>query len=429
MGKVELREVIVMSASIEWFRDSRFGLFMHFGLPSVPAGVWGGKVMGRNHYAEWIHVQHNWPEPGGIPRDEYDTLIPQFKFERFDADFIISEAARAGMKYLVVTTKHHDGFAMWKTSIVPEYSVRSTPFGRDCIAELTTACRKCGLKVGFYYSHWLDWEHPGGGMPPWPEKQLDPPMQQPTDELYEQYWVEKCLPQVSELITMFDPDLFWFDSWGSKTDTRKTQLTADRLSRLIGLIRKQSPRALINSRIGTETDVDFLSMDDNFFPDKRIDKPWETSGTMNRSWGYNKLDFEWKSMATILRNLVGNVSRNGNYQLNIGPMGDGSLSPATIRRLRELAAWMGVNGESIYGTCPVDAPEPAWGRLTRRADKIYAHVFDWPADGRLVLPVLPVPITRAFVLESGEPLQVESPVVHVPKRPIDERVTVIEMSA
>jgi alpha-L-fucosidase len=416
------------TAPIDWFRDAKFGLFMHFGLPSIPAGVWDGKVMGRNHYAEWIRVQHNWPEPGGIPREQYDKLLPQLMLEEFDADFIISEAARAGMKYLVVTTKHHDGFALWRTGIVPEYSVRATPCGRDMIAELTAACRKRGLKVGFYYSHWLDWQHPGGGMPPWPERPQDPPMQQPSDAMYERYWVEKCLPQVSELISMFDPDLFWFDSWESMTKTRDAQLTPDRLSRLIRMIRAQSPRVLINSRIGTEEGVDFLSMDDNYFPDKLIGRPWETSGTMNRSWGYNKLDYQWKSTKTFLRNLINNVSRNGNYQLNIGPMGDGSLQPANIRRLHELASWTSINGKALYGTRPVDAPEPTWGRRTGRADKIYAHVFDWPTDGKLVRPQLPMAVTTAMVLESGEPLQIADSVVTVPEDPIDDRVTVIELS-
>jgi alpha-L-fucosidase len=414
--------------SIDWFRDAKFGLFVHFGLPSLLGGLWNGKVMGRNHYAEWIRVQHNWPEPGGIPRADYDTLIPKLTIENFDADFIISEAARAGMKYLVVTTKHHDGFALWNTNIVPEYSMRATPSGRDMIAEFTAACRKHGMKVGFYYSHWLDWEHPGGGMPPWPEKPQDPPMQQPTDAMYEKYWSQKCLPQVSELISMFDPDLFWFDSWYSKTDNRKTQLTPDRLGRLIGLIRKQSPRVLINSRIGTEEGVDFLSMDDNHFPDKLIGRPWETSGTMNRAWGYNTLDHGWKSTKTFLHNLINNVSRNGNYQLNIGPMGDGSITPATLRRLRELSGWTSVNGEALYGTRPVDADEPAWGRLTQRDKKIYAHVFDWPTDGKLFLPKLPISIMRAIVLESGEVLTVNGSVVSLPKEAIDERVTVIELS-
>jgi alpha-L-fucosidase len=416
------------SSRIDWFRDAKFGLFMHFGLPAIPAGVWDGKLMGRNWYAEWIRMQHDWPAPGGIPREQYDTLIPQLTLENFDADFIIAEAARAGMKYLVATTKHHDGFALWNTRIVPEYSIAVTPCRRDMIAEFTTACRRHGLKVGFYYSHWLDWQHPGGGLPPWPERPTDPPLVQPSDALYEQYWTDKCLPQVSELIDQFDPDLFWFDSWGSKTDTRKTQLTPDRLSRLIGLIRDKSPRVLINSRIGTEDGVDFLSMDDNHFPDKLIGRPWETSGTMNKSWGYHRLDYAWKSTRTFLHNLINNVSRNGNYQLNVGPMGDGALQPAAIKRLRELSAWMSVNGAAIHGTRPVDAPEPAWGRLTQRGGTIYAHVFDWPRDGKLVLPNLSIDVTRATVLESGEQLRIDGAVVTLPAEPIDDRVTVIELS-
>lgn len=416
------------ASPIDWFRDAKFGLFMHFGLPSIPAGVWDGHVMGRNWYAEWIRMQHKWPAPGGIAREQYDALIPQLDIANFSAEFIIAEAARAGMKYLVVTTKHHDGFALWNTHVVPEYSIRATPSGRDMIAELAAACRRHGLKVGFYYSHWLDWQHPGGGLPPWPERHDDPPLQQPPDALYEQYWTEKCLPQVDELMSMFDPDLFWFDSWYSKTDTRKTQLTPDRLGRLIGLIRKRSPRVLINSRVGTEEGVDFLSMDDNHFPDKLIGRAWETSGTMNRSWGYHRLDFAWKSTRTILHNLINNVSRNGNYQLNVGPMGDGSLQPAAVRRLRELSAWMTVNGAAIHGTRPVDAPEPAWGRLTRRNETIYAHVLVWPDDGQLVLPKLPIEVRRASVLESGESLQVSNNVVALPAQPTDHLVPVIELS-
>jgi alpha-L-fucosidase len=421
-------DLLPMPTSIDWFRDAKFGLFVHFGLPSTCAGIWNGQVMGRNWYAEWIRMQHDWPKPGGISRQDYDTLIPKLTIEQFDADSIIALAADAGMKYLVVTTKHHDGFALWKTKIVPEYSIQASPCKRDMIAEFTAACRKHGLKVGFYYSHWLDWQHPGGGLPPWPERPQDPPLVQPSDALYEQYWTEKCLPQVSELITMFDPDLFWFDSWASKTDTRKTQLTPKRLSGLLRTIKEQSPRVLVNSRVGTEEGVDFLSMDDNHFPDKLIGRPWETSGTMNRSWGHHQLDFEWKSTKTFLRNLVNNVSRNGNYQLNVGPTGSGALPPAAVRRLREVAGWMSVNGKAIHGTRPVDAPEPTWGRLVCRNDTIFAHVFDWPSDGILVLPPLPIRVTRAAILESGQPLEMTGSTVMVPPQPIDDRVTVIELS-
>ncbi len=410
-----------------WFRDAKFGLFMHFGLYSLPAGEWKGKKMGRNAYAEWIRYQWGYPDAGGIPKADYDTLIQQFNPTQFNADFIIKEAANAGMKYLVVTTKHHDGFAMWH-SRVSKYSVDATPSHRDIIAELTAACRKYGLKVGFYYSHWLDWEYPGGGLPPWPELKADPEIQQPTDDAYEKYWAEKCLPQVQELIENFSPDLFWFDSWGAKSHQ---QITPARIGRLINLIRNKSPKTLINGRIGTNEGVDFMSTDDNAFPEKHIETPWETSGTMNHSWGYNKFDHAWRSPHELLRSLVNNASRNGNFQLNIGPRGDGSLEPAVLRRLRDLGAWTSVNADAIYGSRPVAVPEPKWGRLTQKGNTIYAHVYDWPIDLKLQLPNLPINIMIARVLETEENLRIEAIdggfTVTLPKAMPDDRITVIAL--
>lgn len=413
-----------------WFRDAKFGLFMHFGLYSIPAGEWKGKKMGRNSYAEWIRYQWNYPNTDptiGIPKADYDTLIPQFTLNKFDADFIIKEAAAAGMKYLVVTTKHHDGFAMWH-SRVSDYNVDKCPSHRDVIAELSAACRKYGVKVGFYYSHWLDWEFPGGGLPPWPEIKTDPAIEQPSDEMYENYWTKKCLPQVQELIENFSPDLFWFDSWG--TNSRK-QLTPDRLKRLVQLIRDKSPHTLINARDGMTEGVDFKSMDDNHFPDKHIETPWETSGTMNKSWGYNKFDHAWRSTKDLLRLLVNNASRNGNFQLNIGPRGDGSVEPAVLRRLRDLGAWTSINSEALYGTRPVDATEPKWGRLTQKNGKLYAHIFDWPTDHKLQLPKLPVAISSAQVFETQEEVAIETSAdgytLTLASPMPDDRITVVEM--
>ena len=298
-----------MPADTTWFRDAKFGLFVHYGLYSIPAGEWRGKRMGRNHYAEWIRKQWNWPAPGGISRADYDTLLPQFNPTAFDADQLVREAANAGMRYVVFVTKHHDGFALWHSRVSP-YSTDATPSHRDLVAEVTAACRRHGLKVGFYYSHWQDWEYPGGGLPPWPEIKADPPVQQPTHAMYERYWTQKCLPQVAELIENFDPDLFWFDSWGNRT---AAQLTPDRLGRLVGLIRTRSPRTLINSRIGPHVDADFVSMGDNEFPKAALARPWETSGTTNRSWAYNRFDFDYKPTRVLLRSLADNVSRNGNF--------------------------------------------------------------------------------------------------------------------
>lgn len=389
----------------QWFQDARFGMFIHFGLYSIPAGVWNGQRMTRNDYAEWIRYQQNWPKPGGIPKAEYDALMGKFNPQGFDADAWISEAKNAGMKYFLITSKHHDGFALWDSKVSDYNVVKGTPFKRDILAELTAACRKHGLKVGFYYSHWLDWEHPGGAKPPWPELKEDPVYPQPTQEEFEGYWTSKCLPQVKELLVNFEPDFMWFDSWGNATNTF---LSKDRLGRLISLIRETKPDCLINSRIGTKDGIDYLSMGDNFFPSKGFDQPWETSGTLNHSWGYHRLDFKWKPTPQLLRHLVDNTSRGGNYQLNVGPTDEGIFQPAAIRRLREIGAWMEVHGEAIRGTRPAKWPEPKWGRLTSKdGDKrLNAFVYDPKPGATHTLQGPDSPPKRAFLIETHESVSV-----------------------
>lgn len=392
----------------EWFRDAHFGMFIHFGLYSIPAGVWEGKRMTRNDYAEWIRYQQGWPEPGGIPKEKYDTLLQQFDPKGFDADAWISEAKNAGMKYFLITSKHHDGFALWDSKASDYNVVKATPFKRDLLGELVKACRKHGLKVGFYYSHWLDWEHPGGAQPPWPETKGDWEVKQPSQEQFEQYWTQKCLPQVKELLDNYSPDFFWFDSWGGKT---KTFLTEERLDRLVNLIHTTKPACLINSRMGTEKGVDFLSMGDNFFPKQGFDKPWETSGTLNHSWGYHRLDYKWKPTTQLLRWLVDNTSRGGNYQLNVGPTGEGVFQPAAIKRLREIGAWMSVNGEGIYGSRVAKYPEPQWGRLTRKTvegkERLYTFVYDPKSEAKMEFAGPETAPAKAWVLETHEEVKFE----------------------
>lgn len=334
-----------------WMAHTRFGMFIHFGLYSIPAGVWRGEEMGRNHYAEWIRTQWRWPQPdGGIPKKDYDTLLEQFNPARFDADEWIRLASEAGMRYFVITSKHHDGFALWD-STVSSYDIAATPFGaggRDPLGELAKACRKYGVKLGFYYSHWQDWEHPGGAFPPWPEVKGDPPLKQPTDKEFGEYWEGKCLPQVAELIERYQPDMFWFDSWGQGA---KNQVTAPRRDQLIRLIREKAPGCMINGRIAAHdpTGADFISMGDNQFPDasNAPKVPWETPGTMNHAWGYHRLDFQWRSFDKLLDTLITNAHHGGAITLNVGPLPDGSFQQAARRRLKEFAAWMEINESAL----------------------------------------------------------------------------------
>jgi alpha-L-fucosidase len=414
-----------------WFEDDRFGMFIHFGLYSIPAGVWEGVPSGRNGYAEWIRYQWNWPKKGGIPRADYDKLLAQFNPQGFDADAWVREAKRAGMKYFLITAKHHDGFALWDSKVSDYNVVKATPFKRDILAELAAACRKHGLKLGFYYSHWLDWEHPNGAPPPWPELKQDPTYEQPTDEQYEQYWTGKCLPQVKELLVNFKPDFMWFDSWGSKTSN--LFLTDQRLQQLITLVRENQPTCLVNSRIGTTKNVDYLSMGDNYFPKKGFDQPWETSGTLNHSWGYHRLDYRWKNSHDLLLNLVNNTSRGGNYQLNVGPTDVGIFQPAAIRRLREIGAWMTVNGGAIYGTRPSAYPEPEWGRLTEKTvngkKRLNVFVFKPKGNDTLSLSGPDTAPAKAWVLETDQPVKVEKTdtglSIKLPPSPPDPDITTL----
>ncbi|MCG8308447.1 MAG: alpha-L-fucosidase [Cytophagales bacterium] len=391
-----------------WWREARFGMFIHFGLYTVPSGVYNGEMMGRNWYAEWIRMQGNWPN--GIPDEEYRNFAKQFNPKDFNADEWIRLAREAGMKYFLITAKHHDGFALWPTKVSKYNVVDATPFKRDILGELASACKKYDVKLGFYYSHWQDWGHEGGAMPPWPSKTgREPEMPQPTKAQFGDYWNKICLPQVKELIENYDPWFFWFDTWG-----KSEQITHEKVDELIGFVRKLSDKCLINSRIafkyeGIENKVDYLSMMDNSFPDGYIEKPWETSGTMNRSWGYHQLDYGWKPVGEMLRNLVANASRNGNYQLNIGPMADGTFPKPSIKRLKEIGAWMDINGEGIYGAKPNPVAEQEWGYITaketKKGTKLYLFVFDWAESGKIkVKELLKIP-TKIQVLETGEVLK------------------------
>lgn len=376
------------SADTGWFTQGRFGMFIHFGLYSLPAGVWEGEIMGRNMYAEWIQKQGNWPY--GLSDSAYQALASQFNPTGFDADTWVHEAKQAGMTYLVITAKHHDGFALWPSAVSDFNIVAATPFGRDLLGELKAACTRHGLRLGFYYSHWLDWAHPGGARPPAASFHSLPPPVQPPEAAFQQYWSEKCLPQVQELMERYQPDLMWFDTWQASE-----HLTTARVDELIALVRRLDPQCLINSRIHAGDPaiggkVDFLSMGDNSFPDVLIEQPWETSATMNLSWGYHQRDFNWRPVGALLDNLVANASRNGNLQLNVGPRGDGTFPPAAVRRLREVGAWLAVNAEGIKGAQPVDLPAlPGAYVLSRERGgdslRLYVYVRDWPADGRLYL--------------------------------------------
>jgi alpha-L-fucosidase len=403
-------------------------MFIHWGIYSGAEGVWKGeKLRNDNDYAEWIQYRNR------IEKDEYLTLLDRFDWDSIDPEEWVVLAKRAGMKYVTITAKHHDGFALWD-SRVSDYDVADhTRPRRDIVGELAAACRKHGLKLGLYYSHWVDWEHPGG----WDHtKELHPI----APEQFDRYWQEKVIPQMRELLTGYGPiGLIWFDMWVHHSGTI---VTRQQLVQLKSLIRELQPDCLINSRLGLsveeDDDVDFRTMGDNQFGRHRLDYPWQSPGTVAHSWGFHALDGRWKSTTVLLQSLINNVSLNGNFMLNVGPRSNGSVPWESVQRLEEIGQWLDVNGESIYGAGAFDLrpDQHDWGRITHKAGPegthtLYLHVYNWPFNGRLPVTGVGEAPRRAALLKDGTSLVAEHEglltTVSLPADPPDPRVSVVAL--
>jgi Alpha-L-fucosidase len=417
-------------ARTQWFTDARFGMFIHWGLYSAAEGVWKGENLRyMNNYAEWIRYRNR------IPAEAYGQLAERFVWEEINPEQWVLLAKRAGMKYIIITAKHHDGAAIWDTG-AGEYSLPAlSGIERDPIAELASACRKHGMKLGFYYSHWIDWQHPFG----WDHNQEL--TGRVSDSEYDQYWQQKVIPQLRELLTDYgDIALLWFDMW---IPFSETIVKREQLEQVLRLVRELQPGCLVNSRLGlpaSEDGIDFETLGDNQFGGVYKAHPWETPGTVAHSWGYNALENEWKSTTQLLQSLIGNVSLNGGFTLNIGPRADGSVPYETVRRLEDMGQWLAVNGEAVYGAGGISL-RPAqhdWGRITRKTtgaegERLYLHVYNWPLDRLLrVSGITSVP-TRIYLLndEAKEPLPYEriGPYLHirVPEGAPDPYVSVIAL--
>ena len=384
---------------VEWFKDAKFGMFIHWGLYSILEGTYNGHTMpdksypqGNSWYAEWIKPRLE------VPDEYYNGLVDEFNPVNYDPESWVREACNAGMKYLVITAKHHDGFALWDSK-VSDFDIAATPYKKDLLAPLVKACKKHGLKYGFYYSHWQDWEDPDGAMPFWYPWR--------PDEDFERYWQRKALPQVKELIEKYDPDLLWFDTWGWDN-----HITSERRDELIRLVRTYSDKCLINGRIcfsNPGDNIDFLEMHDNSYPKEMLDKPWQTPATMQNSWAYHGKDYNWKPATRMLRYLVSNTSMGGNYLLNVGPKADGTLPIPAVRRLREIGAWLEANGEAIYGTKPssikVDDGD-VYLTEKKEGDERYLYLFITEPKTSVIIPS--VLSEGCFALETGQTMDLTS---------------------
>ena len=358
---------------MQWWKDAKFGMFIHWGIYSVPSGKWGETTT----YGEWI--MHS----AKIPRAEYATLAKQFNPTGFNADEWVKLAKDAGQKYIVITSKHHDGFAMFGSKADPYNIVDATPFKRDILKELAEACRKQDMKLGFYYSQAQDWYHPGGavsGNVEWDETHKGD---------MNKYVEEIAIPQVKEILANYgDVAVLWWD-----TPTNMTQEMAQKLADLT----KPYPNLITNNRLGAGMGGD-LETPEQFVPATGFPgRNWEVCMTMNGHWGYNAYDDRWKSTTDLLQKLIDIVSKGGNFLLNVGPNQYGIIPEVCQQNLREMGDWLKINGEAIYGTQASPFPYLSWGRATQKGQKLYLHVFDWPKDGKLVVP-FSNKITKAYLL-------------------------------
>jgi len=378
-------------ARMAWWREARFGLFIHWGLYAVPAGEWKGKT----DYGEWIRNNAQ------IPLAVYDTFVSRFNPVKFDAETWVRLAKDAGMRYIVITSKHHDGFALFDSKF-SDFDVMATPFKRDILKELAAACRKEGLRLCFYHSI-MDWHHPD--YLPRREWEKDRPAAGADFDRYVPYMKN----QVGELLANYGPiGVLWFDGEWEKTWNEKYGRD------LYQYVRSLQPDIIINNRVGaSRSGMEGFSLDkesagDFGTPEQQIPATglpgvdWETCMTMNDNWGYNSHDQNFKSAETLIRMLADIASKGGNYLLNVGPTAEGVFPAASIDRLRAIGAWMKINGESIYSTQASPFQKLEWGRCTRKptagGTRLYLHVFNWPADGKLAVPGKSPAAQRAFLL-------------------------------
>jgi alpha-L-fucosidase len=366
-----------------WLKNSRFAMFIHWGLYSRLGDQW--KDQTYYGIAEWLMNRAK------IPVAEYEKTAAQFNPTNFNAREWVQLARDAGMTHIMITAKHHEGFAMFKSAVTPYNIVDATPFKRDPLKELSEACRAGGVRLGFYYSQTVDWhEHDAvGNTWDWPAEGRD----------FEHYLDTKAVPQIKELLQGYGPLAgIWFDTPGP--------ITLDESKMLVNLVHKLQPQCVVNSRIGNDLG-DYDTLGDQEIPPLPRPGLWETPDTLNDTWAYAWYDHNWKSPREIAERLVSVVSRGGTYMLNVGPDGTGRIPEQSARVLREVGRWVHAHEDAIEGTDSTPFGSLAWGECTARGNTLFLHIFDWPADGRLIVPGLKTKIKSAR-LEGGRKLPVKS---------------------
>ncbi len=415
---------------LKWWREVRFGMFIHWGLYSLPGGEWKGKEVGG--YAEHLMRKEQ------ITRKEYLELASQFNPVKFDAEQWVKSAKAAGMHYFIVTAKHHDGFAMYPSAVSDFNIFEKTPFKRDPMAELAEACKRHGLKFGFYYSHAFDWEHPDAPGNDWeynnpggdkllfggrdwfiPHPELIPKAQRYVDQ--------KAIPQIVELLTNYQPDILWFDT------PHKLPLSEN--LRILKAIRKVAPDVVINGRLVRTTKEnfgDYLNTADRpaeFFP---VTGDWEAIPTTNESYGYSKYDNSHKPASHFIELLSKGVSRGGNLLMNIGPKGDGSFDSKDQRILDSMAVWMAKYESSIYKANQSPLPIQSWGSVTRKDNQLFLHVNRKTKSNTILLGGFESEFDRVYLMNDKSKkalktkrLKAGELIIHLPKSYTNSTNTVL----
>ncbi len=372
------QKTITQDERMQWWREARFGMFIHWGLYCIPAGEWNGKPV--EGIGEWIMKRAT------IPAAEYRQLAKQFNPVKFNAHDFVATAKNAGMKYIAITSKHHDGFAMFKSNASKYNIVDATPYGKDVIKALSEECQKQGLKMCFYYSQSRDWNEPNG---------LDNDWDFPKERNFQEYLDEKVKPQLTELLTNYGPiGLIWFDT--------PMDISREQAQSLKDLVRRIQPECIISGRLGGGVETDYMSTGDNVIPATVTPGDWEVPATLNNTWGFKKNDHEWKSPEALTRLLFDIAAKGGNYLLNVGPTAEGLIPQESVDILDKVGEWMKVNSECIYGTqASPFKTEFKWGNITQKQGKLYLGIFNWPTAD-FYLEGLKNKVKKAYLLADKE---------------------------
>ena len=418
-------------ARMHWWRDARFGIFVHWGLYAIPAGQWDGKTYGGA--SEWL-INTAKIDPMRWERE----LVPKFNPVKFDPQAWAALFKESGAGYVVLTSKHHDGFCMWPTTL-NDYNVMVAPVKRDLVGELTHAVHDAGLHMGLYHS-FMDWHHPDY----MPRRAWDA---RPVTQANLEPFVSYVHAQLQDLLARYPQvDLLWFDGEWESTWTPELGRRTERL------VRTARPDLVINNRVGPGREgMGGFTKGEGFgdygTPEQEVPAQglpgvdWESCMTMNDSWGFHAGDEHWKSARQLIRTLCDTASKGGNFLLNVGPTAEGEIPQASIERLQAIGRWMRVNGSAIRGTqASPFAEQPAWGRITSRAlaaaggdagTELNLLVFEWPADGKLRLPAMQDAVRSATLLADGSALKLGSDAngdfVQVPATAPDADASVIRV--